>query len=46
MNAKLKILIRTINRRIANGEQLEDILIDYPLLTDEEKEVIRGVERE
>lgn len=40
-NAAKNIMVRVIKRRIADGEKLEDILVSYPKLTDEEKEEIR-----
>ena len=43
--AVLNIFIRTVKRRIENGETLEEVLESYPKLTDEEKEAIRqGIE--
>lgn len=38
---QLKIFIRVVRRRMATGEELEDILATYPRLTNEEKEAIR-----
>ena len=40
MSAMLKILCRVIARRREEGEELSDILQDYPRLTREEKETI------
>ena len=40
MSAMLKILCRVIARRREEGEELSDILRDYPRLTREEKETI------
>lgn len=34
-------MIRVIRRRMADGEELEDILTGYPKLTDAEKEELR-----
>lgn len=41
MNAKLNIFVRVIKRRMAKGENLDDILNDYPRLSDEEKDQIK-----
>ena len=35
------IMVRVIKRRMAAGEELEDILAGYPKLTDEEKQELR-----
>lgn len=40
-NAMLKIYIRVIGKRMDEGENLEDILSDYPKLTELEKGKIR-----
>ena len=40
-NAMLKIYIRVIEKRMSEGEKLEDILNDYPKLTEDEKNEIR-----
>lgn len=40
-NAMLKIYIRVIEKRMDEGENLEDILNDYPKLTEVEKDKIR-----
>lgn len=37
----LNIMIRTVKRRMGNGEDLEDILKSYPKLTMRESELIR-----
>lgn len=42
MNAMLKILFRVIERRMAEGEELKSILLDYPKLTPEEKTEIQN----
>lgn len=39
-NAMLKIYIRVIEKRMSEGEKLEDILDDYPKLTEDEKNKI------
>ena len=45
--AMLNIFIRTVKRRMKNGEPLDEILASYSKLTDEEKDTIRrGVEGE
>lgn len=40
-NAAKNIMLRVIRRRMAEGEELEDILVGYPKLTDAEKEELR-----
>lgn len=40
-NAAKNIMLRVIRRRMAEGEELEDILAGYPKLTDAEKEELR-----
>ena len=42
MSAMLKILCRVIERRMAEGEELKSILLDYPNLTPEEKTEIEN----
>lgn len=42
MSAMLKILCRVIERRMAEGEELKSILLDYPKLTQEEKSTIEN----
>lgn len=39
--AALRLFIRVIERRMASGETLEDILASYPNLSEEDKELIR-----
>lgn len=41
-NAMLNIFIRTIKRRIKNGETLDEILESYTKLSNEDKEQIRN----
>ncbi len=41
MKTALKLLCRVVRRRMENGESLEDILADYPKLTEPEKEAMR-----
>lgn len=41
MGVLLKIALRVISRRVEAGEDLETVLLDYPKLTEEEKEFIR-----
>lgn len=36
MSAILKMMCRVIQRRLDTGEKLEDILLDYPKLSEEE----------
>ena len=35
------LMVRVINRRIASGETFDDIIKDYPKLTDAEVEELR-----
>ena len=39
--AMLNIFVRTVQRRMSEGEELEVILNSYPKLTKEDKEQIR-----
>ena len=39
---KLRIMVRAFKIRIANGEAFEDIAADYPALTVDDLEAIRG----
>ena len=41
-NAAKNIMLRVIRRRMAEGEELEDILAGYAKLTDAEKEELRA----
>lgn len=41
-NSAKNIMLRVIRRRMAEGEELEDILASYPKLTDAEKEELRA----
>lgn len=36
------IMVRVIKSRMEAGESIEDILMDYPKLTDEEKDELTG----
>lgn len=38
MTAALKLLLRVVKRRAERGEGLEQVLSDYPKLTDAERE--------
>ena len=40
MSITLKLLVTVIKRRIASGEAIEDILLDYPKLTQQELEEV------
>ena len=40
-NASKNIMVRVIKRRMADGENLDDILESYPRLTEEEKQELR-----
>ena len=39
---KLRIMVRAFKIRIATGETFEDIAADYPALTADDLEAIRG----
>ena len=41
-NSAKNIMLRVIRRRMAEGEELEDILAGYSKLTDAEKEELRA----
>ena len=41
-NSAKNIMLRVIRRRMAEGEEFEDILAGYPKLTDAEKEELRA----
>ena len=41
-NSAKNIMLRVIRRRMAEGEELEDILAAYPKLPDAEKEELRA----
>lgn len=41
MTAKLKIIARAIVIRMNNGEELEEILLSYPALSEHEKDELR-----
>lgn len=40
-NAMLNIFVRTVKRRMGEGENLEEILNSYPKLSEDDKEQIR-----
>ena len=40
MTLKLKLLCRVVRRRVERGEELTEVLKDYPKLTDEQREEI------
>jgi len=40
MTAALNLLCRVVRRRLRQGEVLEDVLADYPRLTEKEREKI------
>lgn len=40
MTLALKLLCRVVKRRLAAGETLEDVLADYPRLTEEDRETV------
>lgn len=40
-NAALNLMVRTVKRRMHNGENLEDILQSYPKLTVEAAKQVR-----
>ena len=41
MTLALKLLLRVVKRRVAAGETLDAILMDYPRLTEAEKALVR-----
>lgn len=41
MTTALSLLCRVVRRRLEKGEALEAVLLDYPRLTDEEREAVR-----
>ena len=42
MTIALKLLVRVVRRRVAAGEWLEEVLAEYPKLTDEERETVEA----
>ena len=42
MTMALSLLCRVVRRRVARGEELEAILLDYPRLTEAEKVQVRA----
>lgn len=40
MTLKLKLLLRVVQRRVKNGEKPEEILKDYPKLTETERNTL------
>lgn len=40
-NAKLKLMVSVFRRRISDGEQFENILKDYPKLTETDIQQLR-----
>lgn len=40
MTLKLKLLCRVVRRRVERGEDLSEVLKDYPKLTEEQREEI------
>lgn len=40
MSIKLRIAIRVIKRRVAAGETLDNIFLDYPGFTEEERKIV------
>ncbi|MFR4254611.1 MAG: antitoxin [Dorea longicatena] len=41
-NLKMKIMVRAFRIRIKNGENIEDIVADYPALTVDDLEAIKA----
>ena len=41
-NLKMKIMVRAFMIRIENGENIEDIAVDYPALTVDDLEAIKA----
>ena len=42
MSITLKLLLTVVKRRMASVENLEDILLDYPKLTQQERTLLIG----
>lgn len=42
MTAALNLLCRVVRRRVGKGESLESVLLDYPRLTESEREIVRA----
>lgn len=42
MTAALSMLCRVVQRRVCKGESLDKILMDYPRLTDQERDIVRA----
>lgn len=42
MTAAVSMLCRVVQRRICKGESLDTILMDYPRLTDQERDTVRA----
>ena len=42
MSLKMRIMVRAVQTRLNNGEELEAVLASYPRLTNEERELIRN----
>ena len=40
MTLKLKLLCRVVRRRVERGEELTEVLKDYPKLTEDQREEI------
>lgn len=40
--AQKNLMLRVVKRRVNTGEAIDDILTEYPKLTDEEKESIKA----
>lgn len=40
LKLKLKLLCRVVRRRVERGEELTEVLKDYPKLTEEQREEI------
>lgn len=43
MTMALSLLCRVIRRRVARGEELDEVLQDYPKLTKEERETLSAI---
>lgn len=39
---KLKIMVKAVQIRVSNGEDIDDVLNSYPKLTDEDKTYIKA----
>ena len=46
MTLKLKLLCRVVRRRVERGEELTEVLKDYPKLTEEQRaEIVKALNK-